>query len=355
MMRNLVPLLLLCATLAAREAPGEDRLPMMQVLLRYARALSARDVAAYRAVTEPGASLGLPRFSLWPAEAVEHQYFGTARWSGARINCTLAPRTFRPLADDTVLVDGLFAHVGRASHRMLGDAGQFLAVLRKSGGAWKVAAMRMAGGPDFHSGRGLDPAFVAAHDVPVNTAAGWITLFDGVSSKGWHASGGGPFPNNWKIEDGCLKALPDKAPVPASILTRGLFTDFELQFEWKLFAGSNSGVKYRLLQEVPLEGGWYDVASEYQLIDDSGEAGARMPPDGRTGSLYDVLAPSKAASRKLGEWNQSRLVVRDGHITHWLNGEKVLEYDVDQDFASPLLLQNHGTEAWFRNIRIQPQ
>ena len=202
-------------------------------------------------------------------------------------------------------------------------------------------------------------AFVAAHDLPVQLPAagadGWIRLFDGTSPKGWHAAGGGPFPKNWKVEDGCLKAMPDDAPVPASIVTDALYTDFELDFEWKLFRDSNSGVKYRILLEIPLEGGWYDIANEYQLLDDTGPVAKTLPPDGLTGSLYDVLAPEKEASKPLGEWNRSRLVVRSGHITHWLNGEKVVEYDVDQDFASPLLLQNHGTECWFRNIRLQPQ
>ena len=83
---------------------------------------------------------------------------------------------------------------------------------------------------------------------------------------------------------------------------------------------------------------------------------ASFRPTARTGALYDLLAPVKKAARPLGEWNKLRLTVRNGHVEHWLNGEKVLEYDVDEDFASPLLLQNHGTEAWFRNIpRIQAE
>ncbi len=355
MIRLVAPLLAL--GLIAQAA--EDRRPIMQALIRYSRALSAKDAAAYAAATEPEASLGLPGFSLWPPKTVQGQYFGKARWSGAEINVTMVPHTFRKFSEDTMLVDGRFAHIGRRSHRMLGQPGQFLAVLRKSAGDWKVAAMRMAGGPEFDISSGLAPAFVAAHDLPVQLPAagadGWIRLFDGTSPKGWHAAGGGPFPKNWKVEDGCLKAMPDDAPVPASIVTDALYTDFELDFEWKLFRDSNSGVKYRILLEIPLEGGWYDIANEYQLLDDTGPVAKTLPPDGLTGSLYDVLAPEKEASKPLGEWNRSRLVVRSGHITHWLNGEKVVEYDVDQDFASPLLLQNHGTECWFRNIRLQPQ
>ena len=79
-------------------------------------------------------------------------------------------------------------------------------------------------------------------------------MFDGVSGKGWHAAGGGAFPPNWKVEDGCLKAMPDPAPVPASILTDQLFTDFDLELEWRLLPGSNSGLKYRIIEEIPLEG-----------------------------------------------------------------------------------------------------
>lgn len=338
---------------------AEDRRPLMEALVRYSRALSAGDAAAYAAATEPDASLGLPGLTLWPPRVVMGQFFGKERWSGARINVTMVPHSFRRLSDGVMLLDGRFAHIGRRSHRMLGAPGQFLAVLRQGAGGWKVAAIRMAGGPRFNVGVGLDPAFVAARDVPVTLPAagpdGWIRLFDGTTSKGWHASGGGPFPKNWKIEDGCLKAMPDNAPVPASIVTDALFTGFEFDFEWKLFRDSNSGVKYRILLETPLEGGWYDIGNEYQLLDDTGTVAKTLPPDGLTGGLYDVLAPEKEASKPLGEWNHSRLVVSNGHITHWLNGEKVVEYDVDQDFASPLLLQNHGTECWFRNLRLRPK
>jgi hypothetical protein len=132
-MRIVVSLLVLCAVLPGQDVPREDRRSILRVLVRYARALSAQDAVGYAAETEPDASLGLPRFSLWPAGVVKRH------WNSARINCALTARTIRLLSENTVLVDGRFVHVGRVSHRMLGEPGQFLAVLRKSGGAWKVS------------------------------------------------------------------------------------------------------------------------------------------------------------------------------------------------------------------------
>ena len=96
-------------------------------LVRYVRAVSHKDRAAYAAATEPGASMGLPHFSLWPPKTVERQFFGKARWSGAVINFTLAPHTFRWFSSDTVMVDGRFLHVGAKNRRALGEPGQFLA------------------------------------------------------------------------------------------------------------------------------------------------------------------------------------------------------------------------------------
>ncbi|WP_321474892.1 DUF1080 domain-containing protein [uncultured Paludibaculum sp.] len=185
-----------------------------------------------------------------------------------------------------------------------------------------------------------------------------VSLFDGHSSAGWLEVTGQPFPSkSWVVEDGCLKARVVDGGFQ-DIRTEATFREFELEFEWKIEPGGNSGVKY-LIDKVDT---WKAKTGEginargrgpeYQLIDDDMNADSKGNPRKQTASLYGKIAPATHAAKPAGEFNASRIVVRGGHVEHWLNGVKELEYEAPVK-DSPIVLQNHHSAVWFRNIRIR--
>ncbi len=209
-------------------------------------------------------------------------------------------------------------------------------------------------------------------------AQGWHLLFDGKTTTGWQEITGKPFPSKcWTIEDGSLKALV-RTDGFQDIRTVETFRSFELAFEWKLGKDGNSGVKYRI-QRVDE---WTNAAGrqararglEYQLADDHNDDAA-SDPRRVAGSLYSLIAPVPRVPPRIGEFNQSRILVNGSHVEHWLNGvkvasfelsapdvQKLLRNDLPKDSAAaaplvesgPISLQNHSSETWFRNIKIRP-
>ena len=184
----------------------------------------------------------------------------------------------------------------------------------------------------------------------------WISLFDGRTPAGWQEVTGQPFPSGcWTVEDGCLRARAVKDGGFSDIATVRKFRDFDLEFEWKIEPGGNSGVKYLLerVDQWPRKDGRMarGRGPEYQLVDDDLNPDSKGIPVKQTASLYGKLAPSRRMARPAGEFNLSRIVVRAGHVEHWLNGVKVLEYAHDPA-ESPIVLQNHSSAAWFRRIRV---
>lgn len=203
---------------------------------------------------------------------------------------------------------------------------------------------------------------------PQEKSDGWRLLFDGQSVTAWQAIGKTEFPaKGWVIRDGLL--LHETRGGGGDIVTREQYNDFELVWEWRIAPGGNSGVKYNLVQ--PNEA----VGCEYQLIDDEKNVDATLHGKTRqTAGLYDVLGPAPdKKTRPAGQWNESKVVVRGNHVEHWLNGTRTLEFEFGSDalkaaFAeskfksrvdwyqkrsSPILLQDHGDEIAFRNIKIR--
>jgi hypothetical protein len=192
---------------------------------------------------------------------------------------------------------------------------------------------------------------------------GWRLLFDGKTTAGWLEITGKPFPTNcWSVEDGALRALV-RTEGFQDLRTAETFASFDLQFEWKILAQGNSGVKY-FVQKVDE---WTNAAGrqararglEYQLADDV-NSDAASDPRRVAGSLYSQIAPSPRVAPRIGEYNQSRIVVQGRRVEHWLNGVKVVEFDAGtltpalQFEAGPISLQNHSSQTWFRNIKIRP-
>jgi len=246
--------------------------------------------------------------------------------------------------------------------------------------------------------------------TPKEQAAGWQLLFDGSTFAGWQTYS--PPTDAWVIEDGTLKTVPG-AKIRDDLVTEATFTDFEMVFEWRISEAGHSGVKYRVQDQAvlqrgrenpdlrtfedrvadqlasrrgvrnefdPKQGGEvYNIGFEYQLIDNERHPDALRGEDRTTGALYSIQGPTTDATRPPGEFNQSRIVVRGNRVEHWLNGVRVLEFDLKSPQvgeglagrwgagsevyrllteqpkrACPVVLQFHGDEVWFRNIKIRP-
>lgn len=209
---------------------------------------------------------------------------------------------------------------------------------------------------------------------------GFKLLFNGQDFTGWRAVHGTAMPEKrWTVRNGVINVSPsDGSETGNDIVTNELFGAFELTFEFKLTEGANSGIKY-FVNEAFESGGKSGIGLEYQLLDDEKHPDAKMGAVGnRTlASLYDLI-PSykqeKRFQRKIGDWNQGRLVVYPNNIVqHWLNGFKVVEYERKSNIFDALvarskyekykgfgaqdkgniLLQDHGNDVSFRNLKIR--
>ncbi len=198
---------------------------------------------------------------------------------------------------------------------------------------------------------------------------GWRLLFDGKSFDGWRGYRMQSLPEaGWEIKDGLLKTVPRVKG--RELITVQKFKDFEFSWEWRIAPAGNNGIKYFVTEERPGAPG-----HEYQMIDDATNPDGKVGPQRTTASFYDVLAPAPDKPTKpAGEWNQSRIVVRGNRVEHWLNGKKVLEYELGServkeglakskfktfpDFGTKIeghiMLTYHNDECWFRNLKIRP-
>jgi len=199
----------------------------------------------------------------------------------------------------------------------------------------------------------------------------WKSLFDGTSTDAWRGYNRDSFPSDvWKVENGELKTVVG-AKNPVDIITKDKYRDFELELEWKIKPGGNSGIIYRVA-ELPKPSETWHSGPEMQVLDDAKHKDG-LDPKTSAGALYALVAPTGKTLNPPGEWNKVRLVVKGSHVEHWLNGKKV----VDADLASPELkaliaaskfkaypqfaqereghvaLQFHGDEVAYRNIRIR--
>lgn len=210
---------------------------------------------------------------------------------------------------------------------------------------------------------------------------GWKLLFDGKTSNGWVGAYKDKFPEKgWNIQDGTLtiqKSDGSESNSFGDIVTTEMYSAFDLAFDFKITEGANSGVKYFVTLSEGNKGS--AIGLEYQILDDVNHPDAKQGIDGnRTlASLYDLIKANKQPRfvRKPGEWNQGRIVVYpDKKVEHYINGVKVVEYvrgskeyrdlvaiskyKVWQNFGEAkegrILLQDHGDEVSYKNIKIKP-
>jgi len=216
-------------------------------------------------------------------------------------------------------------------------------------------------------------------------AAGWRLLFDGATLNGWRGLGYDTVPTaHWNVIGGAIHKIatsnvakmPDGQPANGGdLMTVDTFGDFELSFQWKVMPGSNSGVKYNVSEEYSLANASNHAALgfEYQVLDDSLNDDNKVATH-RAGALYDLIAPNSAKRlMPVGQWNTLRIVLRGQHVEHWLNGAKIVEFDlgtarVDSALAKSkyrsikgfadrrtahLVLQDHNDEVYFRDIKVR--
>jgi hypothetical protein len=201
--------------------------------------------------------------------------------------------------------------------------------------------------------------------------AGWKLLFDGKTTAGWRGFKKQDFPQAiWVVENHCLKHVAgNHSGAGGDIITLAQFSDFEFSFEWRVSEGGNSGVKYFVTEER--DG---PIAHEFQVLDDVKHPDGKIGAHRQTAAFYDVLPPkSDKVLRPAGEFNFSQIIVKGNHVEHWLNGGKVLEYELDSEalraaiskskfknvagfgkkLKGHILLQDHGDEVCYRNLKIR--
>jgi len=218
---------------------------------------------------------------------------------------------------------------------------------------------------------------------------GYITIFDGKNTNGWRGYGKDKLPSLWSIEDGNLTFAGTKTNGEGGdIIFAHKFKNFELELDWKVDKGSNSGIFY-LAQEVKNNKGGmepiYISAPEYQVLDNVNHPDAKLGKDGdrQSASLYDMIPAKPQNQKPYGQWNKAKIRIYNGKVTHYQNGEAVVQYqlwtpewtqmlqsskfsEAKWPVAFQLLnncggpnhegfigLQDHGNKVWFRNIRIK--
>ena len=201
--------------------------------------------------------------------------------------------------------------------------------------------------------------------------AGWKLLFDGKTINGWRM-----YQNKatdcWGAKNGelyCKGSEKDKSDLRADIITKEQYENFELMVDWKIAPQGNSGIMYHVTEDYPVA---YKSGPEYQLIDDIGFPG-KLEEWQKTGADYGMNIPNyKKKLKPVGEWNTSSILFNKGHVEHWLNGEKIVEFQAwspewmkqkaegkwkdypDYGLAKKghIALQDHGNKVYFKNIQI---
>jgi hypothetical protein len=243
-----------------------------------------------------------------------------------------------------------------------------LSALAPAAALGAMLAATPAGVPQALHAQGAAPNTL----TPAETKAGWTLLFNGTSLDGWRGyKKPDASDSRWLVENGTL-TLPAGSGQDTrgarDIVTTGTYEQFELTADWRISQGGNSGIKYFILEDMDSA-----IGHEYQVIDDERHPDAKIGPHRQTGAFYDVLPAANRPLKPAGEWNTSRIVVRGQTVEHWLNGTKILSYTLDspelraaiakskfKDVArfgkrqnGHILLQDHGDQVWYRNVKIR--
>jgi hypothetical protein len=205
---------------------------------------------------------------------------------------------------------------------------------------------------------------------------GWISLFDGKTTAGWHKYGGGPAGSGWKIQDGAIfldttiKANGKRDG--GDIVTDEEFENFDLKLEWKIAKNGNSGVMFCVNEDTTKYKSPYETGPEMQVLDNDGHPDGKIKKH-RAGDLYDLISCSKETVKPVGEWNQVEIKLLNGKLDFYLNGGNVVSTTMWDDNWNKLVagskfktmpgfgtfkkghidLQDHDCMVWYRNIVIK--
>lgn len=207
---------------------------------------------------------------------------------------------------------------------------------------------------------------------------GWKLLWDGKTTNGWRGAKLNSFPKEgWKIKNGTLDVITTgggESEDGGDIVTVNKYKDFELIVDFRYTSGANSGIKYFVNTDLN-KGAGSSIGCEYQILDDRHHPDAKegVAGDRTLAGLYDLIPPRKKRDNGIGAWNRATIIVKGDHVEHWLNGQMTLEYKRNSDMWRALvskskyniwpgfgdakegniLLQEHGFEVSFRNIKIK--
>ena len=203
----------------------------------------------------------------------------------------------------------------------------------------------------------------------------WIVIFDGTSTNALRGYGMEEFPEGiWYVENGALIANPDTTN--RDLITKERFKDFELEYEWAVDTAANSGVFFHMQEDLTMESGngnspnWLDNY-EIQILDDENFYDTLAVRS--AGSLYDLIKPVDKELKPIGDYNKAKLIHNNGHVEHWLNGKKVIDFTMDSpemkellgqskfkenpefhsDKEGHIMFQHHGQRVYFKNIRVR--
>jgi len=198
---------------------------------------------------------------------------------------------------------------------------------------------------------------------------GYMLLFNGKDLKGWRNFNKQTTNPQWVVSDNAIH-LGDKKG--GDIVFDQDFENFELLIDWKIAEAGNSGIFYKVVEGEDVKAIWH-AAPEMQVLDNAKHSDNKIITH-TAGSLYDFIAPPKDVTHPVGEYNQAKLVVNKGKVEHWLNGEKLLEVDINspewaslfekskfskfpqfaQAKSGKIALQDHNDKVWFKNIKVKP-
>ncbi len=205
-------------------------------------------------------------------------------------------------------------------------------------------------------------------------AVEWTVLFNGENLDGWRSYGEAAPRPAWTVSDGAIVLDADDSTssnIGGDLITVDQYENFELELEWKISAGGNSGIFFGV-QEIEGQRVAYETGIEMQILDNDNHVDGEIP-ETSAGSCYALYAPANNVVRPVGEYNQVRLIVRNASVEHWLNGHKIVEYEIgSEDWANRvaaskfadwqhfaryrkghIALQDHTDRLWFRNIRLR--